>query len=352
MSIGPQIFDRLEPIRSLSTFRRGELVNFCKIQPFPIASDPLSSCRDGNFLTYLLKGELLISQPDGSMRVIVGGCDMANWPIGHSATLPTHSKAITEVELLLVDSEMLDIMITWDEVAAAVARQESTRSDRATPDWRGLRGAFNAQVLNSEALRRLPAAHIHELLQRFERVAVQAGDFVLREGEPGDEYFLLESGRAEVRKLVGGVNLCLAELKSGDAFGEEALLCESPRSASIVMKTDGSLLRLGKPDFQALLQTPLLHSVTRVEAECRVASGQALWLDVRYPAEFAENGLPGAINLPLNEIRSAFGLLDRGPEYIVYCQSGRRSSAAAFLLAQHGFKAAMLAGGLGSAEKA
>jgi len=83
----------------------------------------------------------------------------------------------------------------------------------------------------------------------------------------------------------------------------------------------------------------------RVHA-ARVAAGGACWLDVRYAAEFVEDGLPGAINVPLNEIRSAFEVLDPGREYIAYCRRGRRSSAAAFLLAQHGFRAVWLEGGL------
>jgi rhodanese-related sulfurtransferase len=48
----------------------------------------------------------------------------------------------------------------------------------------------------------------------------------------------------------------------------------------------------------------------------------------------------------LSEIRSAFDVLDKAREYVIYCQSERRSAAAAFLLAQRGFRAFVLAGGL------
>lgn len=346
-----EIFDRLEPIRALSEYRRKELVAFSRLQTYPLGSDPLALCLEANTLIYLHRGELLIGQHDGSSRVLVGGCDIANWPIGHTSFPLARSKAITEVELLHIDFEMLDIMITWDEVTVAASRQD-VADVSLVPAWRTLTGVFSAQTLNSDVLRRLPAAHIHELLHRFERRAVQSGQIIVREGDQGEDYFLIESGRAEVRKVIGGVDLCVAELKSGDAFGEEALLCDSPRNATIVMKTEGVLWRLGKADFVPLLQEPLLRAIDRSDAEQRVASGLARWLDVRYPVEFVEDGLPGALNLPLNEIRSAFGLLDRRPEYIVYCQSGRRSSAATFLLAQHGFRAVMLKGGLGLAETA
>jgi rhodanese-related sulfurtransferase len=167
----------------------------------------------------------------------------------------------------------------------------------------------------------------------------------------GDSYFLIEQGRCEVTKPVGGAEVVLAQLRAGDGFGEEALVAETPRSATVTMKTDGVVLRLNKADFIELLRVPLLHSIEHDAAERKVANGEALWLDIRYAAEFAQDGIPGAVNIPLNEIRSAFDLLDKNMEYIVYCHSGRRSSAAAFLLAQRGLKAVWLNGGLVASGK-
>jgi rhodanese-related sulfurtransferase len=105
------------------------------------------------------------------------------------------------------------------------------------------------------------------------------------------------------------------------------------------------LLRLAKTDFVELLKEPLMQRISRQAAEAKVAGG-AVWLDVRFSAEYNDEKMAGAINIPLNEIRNAFGSLDREKEYIVYCQSGRRSSAAAFLLSQRGYKAFLLEGGL------
>lgn len=340
---------RLEPIRGLSGRRLEELAGFCQPVLFPIGVDPLQEKNSAAQFVYLLSGELKIVLPDGSMRLLVGACDIANWPIGYKTVAPVSSKAVTPVELLRIDFDLLDIMMTWDELSSVAESQPAGKDE--TAQWSTMTGAFSAQALTSSALAQLPPAHIHELLQRFERIKVKRGQTVIREGEVGDYYYLIEAGRCEVTKHVGGTDLCVAELKAGDSFGEEALVSDSRRNASVTMKTDGALQRLAKPDFVELLQAPLLRAVDRAAADSKVAAGKACWLDVRYPAEFTEDGLPGAINLPLNEIRSALGLLDKKREYIVYCQSGRRSSAAAFLLAQHGFKASWLRGGLGVSEK-
>jgi rhodanese-related sulfurtransferase len=75
------------------------------------------------------------------------------------------------------------------------------------------------------------------------------------------------------------------------------------------------------------------------------------WIDVRYPSEYQYDKLPGAINIPLAEVRNAFDVLNKGRDYVVYCQSERRSSAAAFLLAQRGYKAYLLSGGLWNSQR-
>ena len=221
MELNLRTLSRLEPICGLSSARLEELVRLCVPETHARGSDPLRDIGVGAHLVFLLAGELKIVLLDGSMRVLVGGCDIANWPIGYKTVLPLSSKAITDVTLLRIDFELLDIMMTWDDLSAAV-------DPAPAPEWGKMTGAFSAQALTAGALAQLPPAHIHELLQRFERIVVRRGASVIKEGEPGDYYYLIESGRCEVFKRVGGADVRLAEFKAGDAFGEEALVSDSP----------------------------------------------------------------------------------------------------------------------------
>ena len=256
------------------------------------------------------------------------------------------AKAITDIELIRIDDDLLDIMATWDQLA----EERAPRAGESSPSlssWNIMSGMFSVSNLKFGAFSQLPAAHIDELLKRFTRVETRAGEVIIREGAEGDYYYVIESGKCKVERMVGGVSMLLAELKSGDAFGEEALVSEAKRNATVTMKTDGSVLRLGKHDFVELLKEPLLHRITMDEARQRVAMG-GQWVDVRYPSEYQYDKLPGAINIPLSEVRNAFDVLEKDRDYILYCQSERRSSAAAFLLAQRGYRAYLLAGGLWS----
>ena len=337
----------LEPIGSLPETRLKELAGLCHLETIGRNTEPFPVRNIADQAVYLLRGELVLTYPDGSSKVLVGGSDRSRYPLARRDEVFTRAKAITEVELMRIDDDLLDVMATWDQVASAELSpsKSSEREGSSLANWALMSGMFSVNSLKYGAFSQLPPAHIDELLRRFERVKVKKGDVVIREGAEGDFYFVIESGRCKVERMVGGVTMLLAELKSGDAFGEEALVSEVKRNATVTMKSDGALLRLSKKDFIELLRQPLLSRLSPEEARAKIASG-AQWIDVRYPSEYQYDKLPGAINIPLSEIRNAFGALDKGKEYVLYCQSERRSAAAAFLLAQRGYRAFVLAGGL------
>jgi NADPH-dependent 2,4-dienoyl-CoA reductase/sulfur reductase-like enzyme/rhodanese-related sulfurtransferase len=69
-------------------------------------------------------------------------------------------------------------------------------------------------------------------------------------------------------------------------------------------------------------------------------------LDVRHPEELAIEQAPGAVNIPLNELRQRLGELPRDREIHVICRSGQRAYYATRILLQNGFKARNLSGGM------
>jgi rhodanese-related sulfurtransferase len=340
----------LEPISSLSASRRSELAELTFIERVSKTLDPFRIKGVSGQLVYLLKGELALILGNGSSEVVVGGTSEARHPVGRKTPFAS-AKAITDIELIRIDDDLLDIMMTWDQLAVAEEGAKRTASTEAPSigNWAILTGLFSINNLKSGAFAQLPTAHINELLKRFKRVSAKRGSEVIKEGAEGDYYYVVETGKCVVERSVGGVSMKLAELKSGDAFGEEALVANAKRNASVTMLTDGTLLRLDKNDFNELLKKPLLQWVNMERAREKVAQG-GQWLDVRYPSEYQYDKLPGAINIPLAEIRNAVKILDKGREYVVYCQTGRRSSAAAFLLAQRGLKSFVLEGGVSGGE--
>jgi rhodanese-related sulfurtransferase len=139
--------------------------------------------------------------------------------------------------------------------------------------------------------------------------------------------------------------VALADLAAGDGFGEEALLSDAPRNATIAALTDGALMRLAQDDFVKLLKEPVLERVASSDLPGLVQAGAGL-IDVRLPDEHRRASLKGSINIPLAALRQKVASLDRGRKYVVYCDTGNRSQAAAYLLAERGFDVAVLRDGI------
>ena len=353
-----KVLSGLEPISLFGPARLRELLDYCRIETVPKGSDPFKVHGLQGQSVYLVDGELELVYQDGNRVVVNAQSEWAKHPLGKRQPYIVSASALRESQLLRVDDELLDRMVTLDQFSqhdsaerpSAVAGHEDS-ADVSTSIRHLLNSSmFGADNLKNGPLAHLPLANISALLQRIKAMAVWEGDVIIREGEEGDYYYLIDSGRAQVTRRVGGVDMPLANLKAGDVFGEEALVSGSKRNATVTMKSNGVLLRLGRQDFLALLQEPLLHKLGYEQAREAVAQG-AVWLDVRHPPEYRYDKLPGAMNVPLNDIRNAIGVLDRSKKYIAYCQSGRRSAAAAFILAQAGYDVQVLDGGLWSVPR-
>ena len=88
------------------------------------------------------------------------------------------------------------------------------------------------------------------------------------------------------------------------------------------------------------------HPQIDLEAVLAAAPEQRpLLVDVRTPQEFSQGHIPGALNVPVDDLRSRLGELPRDRQLAVYCQVGQRGYLATRILKQAGFSAANIGGG-------
>ena len=76
------------------------------------------------------------------------------------------------------------------------------------------------------------------------------------------------------------------------------------------------------------------------------SAGKGFLLDVRESLELAVEQAPGAVNIPLGQLRARLGELPRDREILVICRSGQRAYIATRVLLQNGFKAKNVSGGM------
>jgi CRP-like cAMP-binding protein len=289
---------------------------------------------------YLVSGTIELRNDERVMASIRSGTPEARPPLAPGLPRKFTARALTDVSYIMIDSDLLDVLITWDQTGQYEVAELNGDKAAMTGDWM-------TALLQTKAFHRIPPANIQAIFMRMQRINYRARDVVIKQGTEGDYFYVVVSGKCVVTREtpLNKEGIKLAELGTGDSFGEEALIAEAKRNATVTMLTDGTLMRLGKQDFQTLLNEPLLQWVNYDQAK-QVVAGGGKWLDVRLPSEFQNLRIDDALNIPLYFIRLKLNALAKDIPYVVCCDTGRRSSAAAYILSERGFEAYVLKGGL------
>jgi CRP-like cAMP-binding protein len=296
---------------------------------------------------YLLSGTVDLMAEGEVIGQVRSGTPKAKNPLAHALPRP-YSAVVTSdrIEYLHIDSEFLDVVVTWDQTGSykVIELRESEEGAGSADDWM-------TALLQTKAFHKVPPSNIQAVFMRMQRVDYRAGEVVIKQGDPGDYFYVVVKGSCSVAREtpLNKEGVKLAELKMGETFGEESLISEAKRNATITMLTDGCLMRLSKQDFRTLLHEPLLQWVEWAEAK-RIIAGGGQWLDVRLPSEYDHYRAEGALNIPAQSLRLKMKSLDRNVHYVVCCDTGRRSSACGYLLSERGFQASVLRNGLPAAE--
>lgn len=177
---------------------------------------------------------------------------------------------------------------------------------------------------------------------------VPPGEVVVRQGDKTDCCYIIESGNAEVVHTdpFSDEQIAIGMLGPNDVFGAHSILLDGSAIATVTMATIGRLWQLPREQFVKHLRPAMVHVVGAATALLMVKSGLAGLIDCRFDVEHAERRIPGGHLIPLALLRKEIEGLDRTRPYIVYCKSGRRSAAAAYLLREHHIVAFSLRGGI------
>ncbi len=291
---------------------------------------------------FLLSGQVALIAEGHPAITIKAGSNEALEAVADSRPREVTALARSSVTLMCVATELLyemnktTPMVSVEKIAPLDDSKEN-RSRSARIEW----------VLNSPLFFRLPSPHVQVLTRRLEEICVKAGVSVVDEGDEGDYYYVITKGSCVVTRSVKGTDKKsrLAELGIGRGFGESALIDDTPHSSTVTMLEDGALVRIPKSEFMTLLVTPYLKRVS-YEQMLMMQDEGAVLLDVRIHSAFEKMSLRGSINLPLATLWKAASILDKSKEYVVCCDIGKRSTIAAFLMAQQGLNARILEGGL------
>ncbi len=241
---------------------------------------------------YLVEGRVRVLAPP---RTISHRSPASREPLypGHAAV-----RTLSAVRLLHVDTRSLALLLGQPS--------GDVQEDGLEP--------WEQRLLSSPLMRQLDASGWQKLFSELKASPFAAGENLVTEGDPAAEFFVLKTGRAVVRR--GGD--VLAQLSPGDFFGEDALIVNGRRNATVAALEAGSVLRLPKDRFMALLLDRVVRFVATVDA------GVDLDLSTSYSVA---------------ELRGAIKGMDPSKRYRIIGGQPEERALAAFILVQKGFDA-------------
>jgi CRP/FNR family transcriptional regulator, cyclic AMP receptor protein len=129
----------------------------------------------------------------------------------------------------------------------------------------------------------LEPLEIVDLLDIAEDLRTRPGDIIVREGDPGDGFYVISAGVFEVVKG-DDQGIVLARLEELSFFGEMSLVSRKPCNATVICREAGRLKRFSRAKFDAMLSDGHLPAYKVIHAMSRILAERLARLDADYAA--------------------------------------------------------------------
>lgn len=332
MAVSQAQFQQFDAFKSITESQFQAIADYAKVEMLPKGTFIIKRGKPLKALVYLIDGKVDLVDASFSSESVHGRSGRARHPLTEQSPADVSAMAKSDVEILSVDPQAIEILKDWSDPSSDLSSASSlpleSGSHESGEDWM-------TSLLDSPLFARVQPAQLQLLFASFEPVQVSEGHTVVEESDIGDYFYVIETGRATVSTRFDGE---LATLGPGQFFGEEALVGDTIRNASVVMCTGGVLMRLSKEDFKDLLQKPLIRFISSEQLNKWVLEGESCQLlDVRIPLEYRIAHVDDSTNIPLASLRKRLVDLDHATTYVVTDDAGKRSEVAAHLMCQAGF---------------
>ena len=253
------------PMNVLSHQHRVQLLEQASVVELDCGESFDTSTEDAEYTYYLCDGVFELCENDRVLATMTAGDDSSRFAINRLGSERIFGRAACPVKLLRVDISLVSTLVIWMQSLSVhgiggVAVEDSK--------------SWVARLLSSELFTRIPPANIPRIFDHLESFDVQPDQVIIKYGERGDFYYIVRQGYCSVtREVEPGSVVLLASLGPGDSFGEEALLSNATRNATVTMVGKGVLMCLTQADFRQLITTPLVSTLDVTKATQIVTTG-------------------------------------------------------------------------------
>ncbi|TQV69874.1 cyclic nucleotide-binding domain-containing protein [Exilibacterium tricleocarpae] len=329
------LLQKFSPFERLSINQLNTVQQYCKTVTVAAGHIVLRPRDTTQHQCFLVSGAIEVRLSFEQRTSFHQGSPECRRPLNHLLADHGFIRAQSNCKILMVESGVIDnLVVPGHPEAYGIADLSDQR--RAEPaDW-------TEAFLRSSLSRALAPRAAVELLRELEEVEVCRTQRVVTPQTGGDYFYILKQGRARVIfDIFGPQRGEFIDLRPGDYFGDESLVSQAQQNATVVMKTHGMLMRLGREQFDRLIRPALVNSIDTQKVSTLMDSGakQIQKMDVRFSVETRSNRQRDRIDVPITHLRKRLKELQPRLTYIVGPENDCRSALGAYMLRRAGFDA-------------
>lgn len=291
-----------------------------------------------NYVIYLIKGSIKLIAKAGEDYVLDAKSDQAKYPVANLK--PRRFDAAVASDNAVLAFIPVDAIEAFLDKSKSKAKVEANVINTEDEDTKILDSDWMMALLQTPMFSKMPTDQIKQLFETMEEVEVKAGDEIIREGGFGGYYFLIKKGECEVTRKKMGRDVVVNKLYPTQAFGEEAILLNSKRSATVKMLTDGILMRISNNNFAKFLGKYLIKWIDIANAENIISKG-AVKLDLTETTN-PKIDLSDAIKISPASFRNELNKLNKKGAYVIISDNEKNGALASYIMNTQGLRGYVL----------
>ena len=322
---------------------------------------PFSALSDANFIKIAARGEIK-SQPAGALLfkrfsndadshwLLTGQLNLVNDAFENRAFTESDSQTYGAVD----DFQPHTVSAVCETPCAVFTLSKTVQSEIETLLEAAASTAENSlsignwmeRLLSTPLFEFIPPTNIQELFKRFKTRQVTSGEIIIKQGEPGDYFYMIKTGSVSVHVEMNGKVNQVAKLTAGQSFGQDALVSDLPRNATIMATAPCELGMLTEADFEDLLLSPVIEVITPAEIEeaARVQGTQVQILNLYQPDDLQPEAAAEELAIPFMALRNHIHEFSKEIVYVVRGPASPKINLlGAYLLNEAGHTAYVLA---------
>jgi hypothetical protein len=322
---------------------------------------PFSALSDANFIKIAARGEIK-SQPAGALLfkrfsndpdshwLLTGQLNLVNDAFENRAFTESDSQTYGAVD----DFQPHTVSAVCEAPCAVFTLSKTVQSEIETLLEAAASTAENSlsignwmeRLLSTPLFEFIPPTNIQELFKRFKTRQVTSGEIIIKQGEPGDYFYMIKTGSVSVHVEMNGKVNQVAKLTAGQSFGQDALVSDLPRNATIMATAPCELGMLTEADFEDLLLSPVIEVITPAEIEeaVRVQGTRVQILNLYQPDDLQPEAAAEELAIPFMALRNHIREFSKEIVYVVRGPASPKINLlGAYLLNEAGHTAYVLA---------